>query len=67
MGFTLQDGKLPTRGPNAKRVKNIVARDSIAKVPKLPIPRCARELGLRRMITYRILLKDLSLHPHKIV
>lgn len=66
--FTLHDVKTPVRRRNARTVENIAAvRASVAEDPNLSIPRRAQELGLKKTSTWRILQKDLNLHPYKIV
>lgn len=66
--FTLHDAKTPTRYRNARSEQNIAAvRDSVAEVANLSIPRRSQELHLSKTTTWRILRKDLGLHPYKIV
>lgn len=57
----------PLRQRNARSAENIAAvRDSVQENPKQSIPRRAQELGLSKTSTWRILRRDLGLHPYKI-
>ncbi|VVC36031.1 Major facilitator superfamily domain,Major facilitator, sugar transporter-like [Cinara cedri] len=57
----------PVRQRNARSVQNIAAvRESVQENPRQSIPRRAQELGLSQSLTWRILRRDLGLHPHKI-
>lgn len=58
---------VPVRQRNARSAENIAAvRDSVHENPRQSIPRRAQELGLSQTTTWRILRRDLGLHPYKI-
>ncbi|KAJ8947079.1 hypothetical protein NQ318_019975 [Aromia moschata] len=55
------------RQRNARSIENIAAvRVSVQENPRQYIPRRAQELGLSQTSTWRILHRDLGLHPYKI-
>ena len=57
----------PVRSRNARSAENIAAvRESVQQNPRQSIPRRAQELGLSQTSTWRILRRDLGLHPYKI-
>lgn len=57
----------PVRQRNARSTENVTAvRESIQENPRQSIPRRAQELGLSQTSTWRILRRDLGLHPYKI-
>lgn len=57
----------PVRQRNARSAENIAAvRESVQENPRQSIPRRAQELGLSQTSTWRILRRDLGLHPYKI-
>ncbi|EFN79652.1 hypothetical protein EAI_17038, partial [Harpegnathos saltator] len=50
-----------------RSAENIVAvSESVQDNPRQSIPRRAQELGLSQTSTWRILRRDLGLHPYKI-
>lgn len=58
---------VPVRQRNARSAENIAAvRDSVHENPRQSIPRRAQELGFSQTTTWRILRRDLGLHPYKI-
>jgi len=66
--FTLHDQKPPIRSRTGRSNENIAAvRASVAEISNLSVPRSAQALRLSTMTTWRILRKDLGLHPYKIV
>lgn len=66
--FTLHDTRTPVRQRNARNQENIDAVSaSVTEDANRSINRRSQELGLSRMTTWRILRKDLGLHPYKIV
>lgn len=66
--FTLQDKRPPRRQRKARSEENIAAAAaSIADEPNLSISRRSQQLGLSQTSTWRILRKDLGLHPYKVV
>lgn len=66
--YTLHVTRPPIRRRTARSEENIDAvRASVAEVPNLSIPRRSQELHLSQTTTWRILRKDLGLHPYKIV
>lgn len=57
----------PVRRRNARSAENIAAvRESVRENPRQSIPRRSQELGLSQTSTWRILRRDLGLHPYKI-
>lgn len=57
----------PARRRNARSAENIAAvRESVQENPRQSIPRRAQTLGLSQTSTWRILRRDLGLHPYKI-
>jgi len=57
----------PVRRRNARSVQNIAAvRESVRENPRRSISRRSQELGLSATSTWRILRRDLGLHPYKI-
>jgi len=57
----------PVRRRNAKSVENIAAvRESVWENPRRAVSRRSQELGLSVTSTWRILRRDLGLHPYKI-
>lgn len=61
------DERRPVRERTARSIENIAAvRESVRENPRLSIPRRAQELGLSSTSTWRILHKDLGLHPYKV-
>ncbi|CAF1523416.1 unnamed protein product [Didymodactylos carnosus] len=64
---TVTDTKVPVRQRNARSEANIAAvNESVRENPNLSIPRRSQELGISQTSTWRILRKDLGLHPYKI-
>lgn len=64
---SVNDQLTPVRQRNARSVENIAAvRESVQDNPRQSIPRRAQELGLSQSSTWRILRRDLGLHPYKI-
>lgn len=65
--LSLHDVKPPTRARTARSEENIAAVSaSVDEDPNLSIPRRAQQLNLSQTTTWRILRKDLGLHPYKI-
>jgi len=59
---------VPIRQRTSRSIENIAAVEaSVAEDCNLSIPRCSQQLGLSQTTTWRILRKDLGLHPYKIV
>lgn len=66
--FSLHNVQVPIRRRTARSNENIAAvQASVAEDRNLSIPRRSQELGLSQTTTWRILRKDLGLHPYKIV
>lgn len=64
---SVADEAVPVRQRNARSLENIVAvRDSVRENPRQSIPRRAQELGLSATSTWRIMRRDLGLHPYKV-
>lgn len=64
---SVTDRRAPLRERNARSAENIAAvRESVQENPKQSINRRAQELGLSSTSTWRILRRDLKLHPYKI-
>ena len=64
---TVTDTIVPVRQRNARSEANIAAvNESVPENPNLSIPRRSQELGIYQTSTWRILRKDLGLHPYKI-
>lgn len=64
---SLLDQTTPVRQRSARSIENIAAvRESVRENPRQSIPRRAQELGLSSTSTWRILHKDLGLHPYKV-
>ena len=64
---TVTDTTVPVRQRNARSEANIAAvNESVRENPNLSISRRSQELGLSQTSTWRILRKDLGLHPYKI-
>lgn len=65
--FSLHDKRVPVRQRNARTQENIDAvAASVRDNPNLSIPRRSQQLNLSQTTTWRILRKDLGLHPYKI-
>jgi hypothetical protein len=57
----------PVRSRNARPAENIAAvRKSVQQNSRQSIPRRAQELGLSQTSIWRILRRDLGLHPYKV-
>ena len=57
----------PVRRRNARSAENIAAvRESVRENPRRSISHRSQELGLSMTSTWRILRRDLDLHPYKI-
>lgn len=66
--YTLLDSKPPTRQRNARSAENIVAvRESVNANANVSVVRRSQQLGFSPMSTWRILKKDLGLHPYKLI
>ena len=64
---SVNDRPTPVRRRNARSAENIATiRESVQENPRQSIPRRAQEFGLSQTSTWRILRRDLSLHPYKI-
>ena len=64
---TVTDTIVPVRQRNACSEANIAAvNESVYENPNLSVPRRSQELGISQISTWRILRKDLGLHPYKI-
>ena len=64
---TVTDTIVPVRQRNARSEVNIAAlNESVHENPNLSVPRRSQELGISQTSTWRILRKDLGLHPYKI-
>ncbi|CAK9801727.1 Transposable element Tc3 transposase [Anthophora quadrimaculata] len=64
---SVADRAVPLRRRNARSKENIDAvAESVSEDPNLSIPRCAQAVGLSATSTWRILRKDLGMHPYKI-
>src|ERR1700743_1971165 len=62
--FSLHNVHVPIRQRTARSDENIaVVQASVAEDRNLSIPRRSQELGLSQTTTWRILRKDLGLHP----
>ncbi|GFY77080.1 histone-lysine N-methyltransferase SETMAR [Trichonephila inaurata madagascariensis] len=65
--YSLCDVALPVRLRVGRSVENIAAVEtSVANDPNQSIPRRSQELGIAKTTLWRILRKDLTLHPYKI-
>ncbi|GFY79191.1 histone-lysine N-methyltransferase SETMAR [Trichonephila inaurata madagascariensis] len=65
--YSLCDIAVPVRLRIGQSVENITAVEtSIANDPNQSIPRRSQELGIAKTTLWRILRKDLTLHPYKI-
>lgn len=65
--FSLLDVPVPVRQRTARSAENIAAVSaSVQNEPNRSIPRRSQELGISRTSLWRILRKDLGLHPYKI-
>ena len=65
--YSLKDAITPTRRRNVRTEENIAAvNESVEEDPNLSIRRRSQELGLCPSTTWKILRKDLGLHPYKI-
>jgi len=57
----------PVRRQNARSAENIAAvRESVWENPRRSISHRSQQLGLSATSTWRILRRDLDLHPYKI-
>jgi len=66
--FSLHNVQVPIRQRTSRSIENIAAVEaSVAEDRNLSIPRRSQQLGLSQTTTWRILRKDLGLHPYKIV
>ena len=64
---TVTDMIVPVRQRNACSEANIAAaNESVPENPNLSVPRRSEESGISQTSTWRILRKDLDLHPYKI-
>lgn len=64
---SVKDIETKVRERPARSVENIQAvRESVTENPQMSVNRRAQHLGISRTSTWRILKKDLSLHPYKI-
>ena len=64
---TVTDTIVPVRQRNARSEANIAAvNEGVHENPNLSVPRQSQELGISQTSTWRILRKDLGLHPYKI-
>lgn len=65
--FSLHNVSVPVRQRSARSEENIAAvAASVQADPRQSIPRRSQELGISRTSLWRILRKDLGLHPYKI-
>ncbi|GFS63733.1 putative DD41D transposase [Trichonephila inaurata madagascariensis] len=65
--YSLCDVAVPVRLRVGRSVENIAAVEtSVANDPNQSIPRRSQELGIAKTTLWRILRKDLTLHPYKI-
>lgn len=65
--YSLCDVAVPVRQRVGRSVENIAAvQASVANDPNQSIPRRSQELGIAQTTLWRILRKDLGLHPYKI-
>jgi len=65
--YSLEDAITPVRRRNVRTEDNIAAvNESVEEDPNLSIRRRSQELGLCPSTTWKILRKDLGLHPYKI-
>ena len=65
--YSLHDAITPTRRRNVRTEENIAAvNESVEEDPNVSIRRRSQELGLCPSTTWKILRKDLGLHPYKI-
>ena len=65
--YSLEDAITPARRRNVRTEENIAAvNESVEEDPNLSIRRRSQELGLCPSTTWKILRKDLGLHPYKI-
>jgi len=66
--YSLHNVPVPIRQRNARSAENIAAvQRSVEEDPNQSIPRRSQELGISSTSLWRILRKDLGLHPYKIV
>ena len=64
---TVTDTIVPVRRRNARSEANIAAvNESVHENPNLSVLRRSQEFGICQTSTWRILRKDLGLHPYKI-
>jgi len=64
---SINNQPIPVRRRHARSAENIAAvRESVWENPKRSISRRSQELGLSATSTWRILHRDLGLHPYKI-
>ncbi|CAK9834549.1 hypothetical protein ANTRET_LOCUS11064 [Anthophora retusa] len=64
---SVTDRAVPLRRRNARSKENIDAvAESVSEDPNLSIPHRAQAVGLSATSTWRILRKDLGMHPYKI-
>lgn len=65
--FSLHDVAVPVRAKSARTKENIEAvQQSVKEDSEMSIPRRSQALNISQTTTWRILLKDLGLHPYKI-
>ncbi|XP_015432539.1 PREDICTED: uncharacterized protein LOC107188711 [Dufourea novaeangliae] len=65
--YSLLNIPVPVRQRTGRSIENIAAvRASVQNEPNQSIPRRSQELGICQTTLWRILLKDLHLHPYKI-
>ncbi|GFS30727.1 histone-lysine N-methyltransferase SETMAR, partial [Trichonephila inaurata madagascariensis] len=65
--YSLCDVAVPVRLRVGRSVENIAdVETSVANDPNQSIPQRSQELGIAKTTLWRILLKDLTLHPYKI-
>ncbi|KZC13929.1 Histone-lysine N-methyltransferase SETMAR [Dufourea novaeangliae] len=65
--YSLLNTPVPVRQRTGRSIENIAAvRASVQNEPNQSIPRRSQELGICQTTLWRILLKDLHLHPYKI-
>lgn len=65
--YSLLNVRVPVRQRTGRSTENIAAvRASVENEPNQSIPRRSQELGISQSTLWRILRKDLRLHPYKI-
>ena len=65
--YSLCDVAVPVRQRSGRSVENIAAVEaSVANDPNQSLPRRSQELGIAQTTLWRILRRDLGLHPYKI-